>query len=292
MIQQLQHISRQYFNADSFTGVTLNQLREMVQRYPFSPVLRILCAKKAELANEQDFDRLLADAALYAPNPLWLNWMVHNHEVADTKKEAAVPESAATEAITPTNAAIIEDTAKPSDEMINEPATTMPEALITEEKEIPAEHSASVETPQDAAAPEPATPQPQPANPENEPVLTFEPFHTVDYFASQGIKLDPDDKPKDKFGQQLKSFTEWLKSMKKLPAPQQPVDDEIPEDKGVHAIAATSIAENEVLTEAMAEVLFMQGKTGKAIDLYRKLSLLNPDKSHYFAAKIEAIKVT
>jgi hypothetical protein len=40
--------------------------------------------------------------------------------------------------------------------------------------------------------------------------LSFEPYHTVDYFASQGIKAKEESKPKDKFSQQLKSFTEWL----------------------------------------------------------------------------------
>lgn len=45
----------------------------------------------------------------------------------------------------------------------------------------------------------------------------FEPFHTVDYFASQGIKFKEEEKPVDKFSQQLKSFTDWLKTMKKLP---------------------------------------------------------------------------
>src|SRR5690606_17502730 len=48
--------------------------------------------------------------------------------------------------------------------------------------------------------------------------LLFTPYHTVDYFASQGIKLKPNEKPTDKFGEQLKSFTEWLKVLKKTPA--------------------------------------------------------------------------
>jgi len=40
----------------------------------------------------------------------------------------------------------------------------------------------------------------------------------------------------------------------------------------------------------MAEVLVKQGKSEKAIEMYQKLSLLNPSKSAYFAAKIERIK--
>ncbi len=52
------------------------------------------------------------------------------------------------------------------------------------------------------------------APPEKEELL-FEPFHTVDYFASQGIKLREEEKAQDKFGQQLLSFTEWLKTLRK-----------------------------------------------------------------------------
>jgi hypothetical protein len=117
--------------------------------------------------------------------------------------------------------------------------------------------------------------------------LAFEPFHTVDYFASQGIKLSLDAKPKDKLGMQMKSFTEWLKSMKKI-HPERPTMKDDPEtDQHIRHIAADSLATGDVVTEAMAEVLEKQGKNDKAIELYRKLSLLNPDKSVYFATKID-----
>ena len=39
----------------------------------------------------------------------------------------------------------------------------------------------------------------------------------------------------------------------------------------------------------MAEVLLQQSKNHKAIEVYQKLSLLNPSKSAYFAAKIDDI---
>ena len=50
----------------------------------------------------------------------------------------------------------------------------------------------------------------------NEPLIPIDPYHTVDYFASQGIKLVLEKDPKDKLGKQLKSFTQWLKHMKKV----------------------------------------------------------------------------
>jgi hypothetical protein len=40
----------------------------------------------------------------------------------------------------------------------------------------------------------------------------------------------------------------------------------------------------------MAEVWVKQGNTSKAIEVYNKLSLLNPSKRAYFATKIENLK--
>jgi len=122
-----------------------------------------------------------------------------------------------------------------------------------------------------------------------ETALTFEPMHLVDYFASQGIKLGDEVQPADKLGKQLKSFTEWLKTMKKVHATDTEANAGI-SDIAIQALAAKSNKEGEIVTEAMAEVLLQQGKAGKAIEVYKKLSLLNPSKSAFFAAKIEQLK--
>lgn len=119
--------------------------------------------------------------------------------------------------------------------------------------------------------------------------LAFEPYHTVDYFASQGIKFLQEENPTDRFGRQLKSFTEWLKMMKKLPLMPIPAERNAEEQK-IEEIAAHSIEEKDVVTEAMAEVWTKQGKVENAIEIYLKLSLLNPLKIAYFAAKIEELK--
>jgi hypothetical protein len=119
--------------------------------------------------------------------------------------------------------------------------------------------------------------------------IAFEPYHTIDYFASQGIKLAPADLSKDKFGQQLKSFTEWLKSMKRLPAAESVPAPDLSSQQTVVKAAEHSIEEREVLTEAMAEVWAKQGNTEKAKEVYHKLSLQNPSKSSYFAAKIDEL---
>jgi len=122
-----------------------------------------------------------------------------------------------------------------------------------------------------------------------EDTISFEPLYTSDYFASLGIKFSDEIKPDDKLGKHLKSFTEWLKTMKKIHPDQLPQQTEQSEII-IKQMAEKSNTEGEILTEAMAEVLLQQGKLGKAIEVYQKLSLLNPLKSAYFAAKIDKIE--
>ena len=120
--------------------------------------------------------------------------------------------------------------------------------------------------------------------------LAFEPYHTIDYFASQGIRLQQSDLSQDKFGKQLKSFTEWLRSMKKLPNAAIESNLDEASQRTIQNIAEHSVEGKEIVTETMAEVWIKQGNREKAIDILSKLSLQNPSKSHYFAAKIEQLK--
>jgi len=120
--------------------------------------------------------------------------------------------------------------------------------------------------------------------------LTFEPFHTIDYFASQGIQFKLDDQPTDKFGQQLKSFTEWIKVMKKLPLAEIGKTVDPREEQKVQQLASHSLTQGEVVTEAMADIWIKQGNHAKAREVINKLSLLDPSKSAYFAAKLKELK--
>lgn len=160
---------------------------------------------------------------------------------------------------------------------------------IPEEKELSNNHEV---TRQNIFEKEKTTGQPNEIeNSDTTEAIAFEPLHTVDYFASQGIRLNEEALTNDKLGTQMRSFTEWLKSMKKLHASQLPEQNSLSEDT-IQKAAEVSNIDTEVLTEAMAEVLIKQDKREKAIEMYNKLSLINPSKSAYFAAKIESIKST
>ena len=120
--------------------------------------------------------------------------------------------------------------------------------------------------------------------------IDLEPYHTVDYFASQGIKIDVIVEPKDKLGKQLKSFTDWLKTMKRIGPTPANLSIDMEAEKEVMHHAASSITKDEIITETMAEVLANQGKIDKAIEVYEQLRLINPDKNAYFAIKIQQLK--
>jgi hypothetical protein len=181
---------------------------------------------------------------------------------------------------------------EPSVEEANEPEMKEEEPVVSPETiESPITENAgmvqaaleSVETiaeerPALIASTEPAS--------ESEDEMLFQPYHTVDYFASQGIKVEGMLQPTNRFDRQLMCFTQWLKTMKRI----QQQEGAKPNDSAVDAQADASVAAKEVVTEAMAEVLEKQGKHAQAIDLYTKLTLLHPEKSVFFAAQIEKLK--
>ena len=125
---------------------------------------------------------------------------------------------------------------------------------------------------------------------EEEPLnIPIEPYRTVDYFASQGIKLSKEEQ-KDELARKVQSFTAWLRTMKRMqPAPENTTHKNIDEIFGNNS-EPTEKEDNEVFTEAMADVYLKQGLREKAIEVYKKLSLQNPANRATFAVKIELIK--
>ena len=301
-------IVKNLFQRNSLQEVSEDQLQEYVKLFPYSSVGHLLLAKKKK-DEGSDYKQEAAIASLYVNNPLWLHCFMHEdafgmentNAIAEQTHSASAQELELTEPVIEQNP--IEKIV--DQELVNIPPETIEEnisesipapEIIPESIEEVAAQEAKLEEIQ-VHANNGTTHEVEPVknmNPvkvEIEEAPVFEPYHTIDYFASQGIKLRLEDLTNDKFGRQLKSFTDWLRSMKRI----GPVkaDDDLPENSANNATiqkdAEESVETSEVETEAMAEVWIKQGKTARAIAIYHKLSLLNPSKSHYFAAKIEQL---
>jgi hypothetical protein len=263
MTGNTQHIIARLFNADSLEKVTVEQLQNITEEYPSFGVAHYLLSKKLQQENSNAFLEQTKKTALFFPNPFWLQSLLQQKNTTNSEKPG-LPKNPIT---------AIEN---------NTEENTVAQAPV-EENHLEQEPVLSA---QQETASAPVT----------EEVLVFEPYHTIDYFASQGIKLVLDENPKDRLGKQLKSFTDWLKVMKKLPPKSRETEAAEAEANDtdsavIESEAAHSVEGKEVLTEAMAEVLLKQGKIEKAAEVYNKLSLLYPDKSVYFAAKFEHLKV-
>lgn len=151
----------------------------------------------------------------------------------------------------------------------------------------------------------------------------IDPVYTTDYFMHQGISASEDDveemiadaKEKLNISQEsqlmiTRSFEDWLlyfkekKQKEKKEAEEklalkamwqrekltQAIEEEgdvVPEE--VFKMAMDSL-NNETSSEVLAEILVKQRKYTRAIEMYRKLSLLNPEKRVYFAAKIKELE--
>ena len=245
---------KELFNKNTLAEVSVDELFQLKDTYPYSSVLNYLYSQKLKQENSYLFKKEVTHSKLYFNNHRWLNYLLFDegridstktsHNLSDVKLHSLDTE--------------IEKRANEND---LEKSST---------KEVhPTEKGIDLSQ-QDQSIP-----------------MAFEPYHTVDYFASQGIKLSQFESS-DKLGQKVKSFTEWLKTMKKIQAEEEKLDsvnNEIP-PINIDRQAVETI----VITEAMAEIYQKQGLINKAIEVYNKLSLQNPHNSHIFANRIKDLK--
>jgi tetratricopeptide (TPR) repeat protein len=69
------------------------------------------------------------------------------------------------------------------------------------------------------------------------------------------------------------------------------IDADYKPEADQNAVISKSLSESdELITETLANIYFQQKKYDKALDAFKKLSLKYPEKSVYFAARIEEIE--
>lgn len=248
------------FKKSSLEECSIEEINDLAKQYPYFSSAQLLLAAKQKQAGQPDYEKQLNTASLHVNNPLWLDHLLNSKS---------------------SNEKIILEEKVPVEEVLEEPNNdelvldkTHREFIVASKEEPVAAPPASVTDKEES----------------KKQSLEFEPYYTVDYFASQGIKNVIEEKPKDRLGQQLKSFTDWLKTIRQLPPQQVAAMSDSRSEEKVVELATHSIEDRNVETETMAEVWIKQGQPEKAVEIYRKLSLLNPSKSSYFASLIENLK--
>jgi len=205
------------------------------------------------------------------------------------KTPAVAPESNEEEQIDVTANDVVATTAAPAEAPATEAPVQQPSAA--EEKSTATEEPIKI-FPLDTT--------------ETETSLTFQPLYSDDYFAYKRLK-EPEsaEKLSEKAAAEMKSFTSWLRDLKSTFAEKAATKQWYQEqmhrsyedaDPGVsetvEKMAMESITLNDdLVTETLAEVWAHQRQYLTAIHIYQKLSLLNPNKSAYFAQKIKEIQL-
>lgn len=290
MNQEGQHMIQQLAVKLSLHDKSPEALETVIERYPYFGFAHLLLAARLKKDKNEGALKQLQKTALHFSNPFWLQYLI-------TENETAVRETLTDEPVAKEEQQI----ATPFVEAIgvNEkadgtgtPRTVQEENNETDEDELPLdedEDDGPVNVNLSKLIKQHLSEFKKPIETSADTISKPNPFHTIDYFASQGIKFIAGQQT-DMLGNKVKSFTEWLKQMKRIN--QQPTDlgTDAETEHIIEAIAKTSNETKDVITETMADVLVKQGKIDKAIQLYQKLSFLDTAKSTYFAAKIQELK--
>lgn len=274
-----------YFREPALENVGIPALVQAAAKYPYSAALQYLLLKKLHDEKDPGLEQQAEKTMLFFPN---------YHRLYALLEAPATPRPEPVAVITapePVEEIAATESEAPQEAEMHPPVELAPAAGTPVEMEEPIQAEPALRTELLLKESPIRIPTLKDIQPQTDDLPIFEPYHTIDYFASQGIKLSQEWPSSDKFGRQLKSFTEWVRSMKKLPQAEleREMGDKIQGERIV-AMAAGSVQAREVLTETMAEVLVKQGQKSSAIAIYQKLSLAHPDKSAYFAARIEQLK--
>ena len=274
-MKETDYMIQSLFQRESMDEMTLDELKGHAEAFPYSSIVQFLYTCKLKSQYHLDFPEAVSKTALFFDDSSWLNYQLREEgEKGNFRKILYGSHHNDTNEVEGV-------------EGLNLPAEGRGvEEVDFDENEGGFHDPAIVQAIEKIELQDPNTNPASGTNKDFEFQLT--PYHTVDYFASLGIKINMENE-KDELSLKVKSFTAWLKTMKRL----QPGPETVTV-KDIQSILNTqNDKENQpeaILTEAMAEVYLKQGLREKAIDVYNKLSLQNPLNSHKFADKISQIK--
>lgn len=274
----LKAMNRQQFTdfihqPDSIGPASLKLLEELVHRYPYCQTAQLLYTCNLRKEEDLQYPLQLKKAAAYAGDRRKLKLLVelsHLKQVSPPITTSANPEEESTERL---------------------PVTTLPSEIITP-KEIEHRVLPEAEPATEPAPPLILQPLPVPKNEKISPEALVRMIKTrlavLDQEKHAALPQDPvftntEKKPPLQSKEAL--IDKFILEEPRISKPK--ADFFSPDDSAQRS----NIDEEEIVSETLAQLYAKQGNTTKAIQIYKKLSLLNQEKSRYFAAQIEKLKL-
>lgn len=261
-------------------------LEALVNEFPYFQTAHLMYAASLSSDDDVSFHRQLRVAAAHIPDRSVLYWLVHQAQqpaqlLSQGQQENADPGRQTSD---PTSEALPKNSADENDETIISPAAEIP--VVSDN--LPSGKNAVIEMPDTAPVAEQKEPDEvndgSAAFPGLLRLITLQ-VTGSDSGARQSARNE-DDKPATEIsGKKMDLIDRFLKEDPRISPPRR--DFFNPADMAQNS----GIDREDIVTETLAKIYISQGLTGKAIKIYHKLCLVNPEKSSYFAAQIENLEL-
>ena len=293
-------------------------MKQLIADYPYVPLYKVLLARNYKAEGHSDFRDALRQAALQAPDRMSLYEFLH-HDLSEVEDVAtSVPEEEISEETKKQPAAKKEEQ-RIEEEIVQEEVMQGDiEVSVVEEVETPV-HADLVVVEEEETGNEVESEEARALI--NEQMLqtaaqknvSLEEKHTflewLDILEGQPVNKMASTDEKTSVSEPdvvtvLEDQIDEYSAAQSYEADLQREVVDMEEEEGevlldtasseqVKALADKSLEMNTgVVTETLAKLMLMQGKKSESIALYEQLRLKYPEKSDYFAARIEAIKAT
>lgn len=296
-------------------------LNDWITKYPFASLFHILRAKFQHIKNPNDATPFIEVAAVYSPSRKKLYQFIQSPEKTNLNPiQQSTTEPFNTEVL-PATELILEEKEPPifeKESLKNTSDKKLPSDFkiendnlknnsITESEPNPTSdlnYKSENILPDEFQSSKKRKEKKKKKKKKEKPSITPAEMYFTDWLhAVQKIKVpeklkdetDPDfllNKEDNKFLEQIIQSGFTNNYFEKKQNDKKEFTDKIPpEDFQISSLAKTSIIQNDdTVTETFAKILELQKNYSKAIQAYEKLSLKYPEKSTYFASRIEKIK--
>ncbi len=277
-------------DTEAIQNASTSEIEELVESFPYCQTSRILLTRKLRLEEHHNYDTVLNTTAVFAGDRSMLRYHVEMQNTVDetpltiqeeeekiTEQEEALADNsaqeqmtdiAAEEEITPEEADDIQE-----EESIEEPSEESPEVREVLTETVTEESEKRDEDTDDRFLKVKEIIEAR--------LRKIDEEQRTDSPSTKKKTIKKEKAKEKKIDKQAELIDEFIRKQPAMPRPQAQFFN--PEDAAKESV----VDEENIVSETLARIYYDQKHYEKAINIYRKLSLIYPEKSTYFAAQIE-----